>query len=387
MKIGGMKNWVGILLATSAIQIVPAIAAPAVVTPASRIAATDKVMADALAAHKLAGAAVGVMQDGRIVLAKGYGMADLEDGQTVKADTIFRIGSITKQFTSAMLLLLAERGQLSLSDPISKYFPDFPKADGITVRHLLDHTSGIHGYTDQAFWEAKSPLGVRMWREHSMAELVTAIAAQDPLTDFPVGTRYSYNNSAYVMAGALVEKLAGKPYAVALDELIAQPLGLKDTAYDDERAIVPRRAKGYDLHDGKLGNAAALSVSISGGAGGIRSTVSDLLRWHQALFGGKLLKPESLALMLEPTRLKDGRTTAVARKPGRNGKPPLDYGLGLEVGSRDGRRMIGHGGAINGFSSLIYTFPDSHATIVVLTNTDSGVGDSLSQIAEIWLGK
>jgi CubicO group peptidase (beta-lactamase class C family) len=350
-------------------------------------AAIDKLMTDKLATRKLAGAVVGVMKDGKIVLVKGYGMADLEDGQVVKPDTIFRIGSITKQFTSAMLLLLVERGQLSLSDPISKYFPDFPHAEGITVRHLLDHTSGIHSYTDQAFWEAKSPLGVRMWRAHTMPELVAGIAAQDNLTDFPVGTDYRYNNSAYVMAGALVEKLTGKPYAVALDEMIAKPLGLKDTAYDDERTIVPRRAKGYGLRDDKLVNAEALSVSISGGAGGIRSTAIDVLRWHQALFGGKLLKPESLTVMTEPTRLEDGRLTSQAQKPDAKGNPPMEYGLGLAFGTRGGRRAIGHGGAINGFSSSLYTFPDQRTTIVMLANTDGAAGQSFWNVADIVLGK
>jgi CubicO group peptidase (beta-lactamase class C family) len=356
---------------------------------AARAAATavDKVMADALAAQTLAGAVVGVMRDGRIVLVKGYGMADLEDGQTVKPDTIFRIGSITKQFTAAMLLMLVERGQLSLSDPIHKYFPDFPKAEGITVRHLLNHTSGIHGYTDQAFWEAKSPLGLRMWRAHTMPELVAGIAAQDNITDFPVGTDYRYNNSAYVMAGALIEKLTGKPYAAALDEMIAKPLGLTDTAYDDELTIVPRRAKGYGLRGGKLVNAEALSVSVSGGAGGMRSTASDMLRWHAALFGGKLLKPESLAMMTDPARLNDGRPTSLARKPGPDGRPPMDYGLGLAFGMRDGRRVIGHGGAINGFASSLYTFPDRHTTIVVLANTDNGASQSVWNIADIVMGK
>lgn len=349
--------------------------------------AVDKVMADALAAQTLAGAVVGVMRDGRIVLVKGYGMADLEDGQTVKPDTIFRIGSITKQFTAAMLLMLVERGQLSLSDPIRKYFPDFPKAEGITVRHLLNHTSGIHGYTDQAFWEAKSPLGLRMWRAHTMSELVAGIAAQDNITDFPVGTDYRYNNSAYVMAGALIEKLTGKPYAAALDEMIAKPLGLTDTAYDDELTIVPRRAKGYGLRGGKLVNAEALSVSVSGGAGGMRSTASDMLRWHAALFGGKLLKPESLAMMTDPARLNDGRLTSQARKPGPDGRPPMDYGLGLAFGMRDGRRVIGHGGAINGFASSLYTFPDRHTTIVVLANTDNGASQSVWNIADIVMGK
>lgn len=390
MKRGSRNYWfdipaLALALAAPAIAFVPAGAAPAV-SAAPEIAAIDRIMADRLAAKTLAGGVVGVMRDGKVVLIKGYGLADLEDGQAVKPDTIFRIGSITKQFTSAMLLMLVERGQVSLDDPIGKYFPDFPKAEGITVRHLLNHMSGIHSYTDQAFWDATSPLGLRAWRAHSMPDLVSAIAKQDNLTDFPVGTDYRYNNSAYVMAGALVEMLTGKSYAAALDEMIVKPLGLADTAYDDERAIVPRRAKGYGLRDGALANAAPLSVSISGGAGGIRSTAADMLRWHAALFGGKLLKPASLALMIEPSKLKDGRLTSQARKPGADGQPPMDYGLGLSIGTRDGRRQIGHGGSINGFNAYLYTYPDERTTIVMLTNTDDGAIEAFPRVANAWFG-
>ncbi|MBY8821602.1 serine hydrolase domain-containing protein [Sphingomonas colocasiae] len=379
-----IARWLG--AAPLLLLMAQALPAPALAGAPRSAAATinsgsvDKVMADSLATQKLAGGVVGVMKGGKIVLVKGYGMADLEDGQAVKPDTIFRIGSITKQFTSAMLMMLVERGQLSLSDPISKYFPDFPHPEGITVRHLLDHTSGIHSYTDKVF------MASRGWREHDTKEMVSYIAGQDNLTDFPVGTEYRYNNSAYVMAGAIVEKLTGKPYAVALDEMIVKPLGLTDTVYDDERTIVPRRAKGYGLRDGKLAYPVALSVSVSGGAGAIRSTATDMLRWHEALFAGKVVKPESLALMIEPAKLKDGRLTSQARKPGPDGRAPMDYGLGLGVGTRDGHRLIGHGGAINGFNAMLYTYPDDGTSIVLLTNTDGGANELYWKVAQAWLG-
>ncbi len=365
----------------------PVLARSASTAPvATSVAAIDKMMADSLASQKLAGAVIGVMKDGKIVLIKGYGMADLEEGQPVKPGTIFRIGSITKQFTAAMLLILVDRGQLSLSDPIAKYFPDFPKAEGITVRHLLDHTSGIHGYTDKAFWEATSPLGLRAWRAQSTEDMVNFIARQDSLTDFPVGTDYRYNNSAYVMAGAIVEKVTGKPYAEALDALIAKPLGLTDTAYDDERAIVPHRAKGYQIRDGKLAYPMPLSVSVAAGGGAMRSTAADLLRWQEALLGGKLLKPESLALMIEPTKLRDGRPTSAVQKPDPDGRPPLDYGLGIAFGNRDGRRIIGHGGAINGFNGMLYTYPDDRTAIVMLANTAGGAGERYWDVVGAWFG-
>ncbi len=385
MNIGKTARWLGIapailLLAQAAVP-TPALAgAPRTAAAAAvNTAAIDKVMADGIATQKFSGGVVGVMKDGKIVFVKGYGMADLEDDQPNKADTIFRIGSITKQFTTAMLMMLVERGQLSLSDPISKYFPDFPKAEGITVRHLLDHTSGIHSYTDKNF-------SSRGWREHDTKEMVSYIAGQDNLIDYPVGTEYRYNNSAYLMAGAIVEKLTGKTYAVALQDMIAKPLGLTDTAYDDERTIVPRRAKGYGLRDDKLAIPLPLSVSVSGGAGAIRSTAADMLRWHEALFAGKVVKPESLALMIEPAKLKDGRLTSAARKPDAKGRPPLDYGLGLAVGSRDGRRLIGHGGAINGFNSSLYTYPDDKTTIVLLVNTEGGANERYWNIADAWFG-
>jgi CubicO group peptidase (beta-lactamase class C family) len=375
-------RWLGV--APAVLLLAHAAPLPAAAESASHITAgkaatsgIDKVMADGIASGKLAGATVGVMKDGKIVFLKGYGYSDLEDGQPVKADTIFRIGSITKQFTTAMLMMLVERGQLSLSDPISKYFPDFPKADGITVRHLLDHTSGIHSYTDKNFQS-------RGWRAHDTKEMISYIAGQDNLTDFAVGEDYRYNNSAYVLAGAIVEKLTGKPYGVALEEMITKPLGLKDTAYDDERAIIQRRAKGYDLADGKLANPLPLSVSVAHGAGAMRSTAADMLRWQDALFSGKVVKPESLAIMTEPSKLKDGRLTSAVSKSYPSGPPPLEYGLGLAVGERDGRRVIGHGGAINGFNSALYTYPDDKTAIVLLTNTQGGANQRYEDVAKAW---
>jgi D-alanyl-D-alanine carboxypeptidase len=375
-------RWLGV--APAVLLLAHAAPLPAAAESATRITASkaatagiDKVMADGIASGKIAGGSVGVMKDGKIVFLKGYGYSDLEDGQTVKADTIFRIGSITKQFTSAMLMMLVERGQLSLSDPISKYFPDFPKADGITVRHLLNHTSGIHSYTDKNF-------ASRGWRAHDTNEMVSYIAGQDNLTDFAVGEDYRYNNSAYVLAAAIVEKLTGKPYGVALEEMITKPLGLNDTAYDDERAIVPRRAKGYDLLNDKLANPLPLSVSVAHGAGAMRSTAADMLRWQDALFSGKVVKPESLALMIEPSKLKDGRLTSAVSKSFPSGPPPLEYGLGLAVGERDGRRIVGHGGAINGFNAALYTYPDEKTAIVLLVNTQGGANQRYYDVAKAW---
>lgn len=383
MKRARANRWLGLasvlMFTGAALSTMPAHAAVQRSAKAStNVVAIDAMMAETIAQHKLAGATVGVMQDGKLVLLKGYGMADPEDGQPVKPDTIFRIASITKQFTAVMVLKLAEQGKLSLSDPISKYFPDFPKAEGITVRHLLDHTSGIHNYTDKAFFEQ------RAWRDRDSKEMLALIAGQDDLIDFPVGTDFRYNNSGYTLAGLVIEKVTGRGYGAAFDDLIAKPLGLRDTAYDDERAIVPRRSKGFGVRDGKIVFARPLAVSVTGGAGGLRSTATDLLRWHQALLGGKVLKPESLALMIEPGKLSDGRPSTANIKPDAEGRPPLGYGFGLDVGIRDGRKIIGHDGRINGFTSCLYTYPDDHVSIVVLANTENAAQDMYWGLANAW---
>jgi len=360
----------------------PALAgAPPSATSEERLAKMDAVMAEGIAAGAIAGGVVGVMRDGKVVLVKAYGAADLEDGQPVKPDTIFRIGSITKQFTSAMLLMLVERGQLSLSDPIAKYLPEIPRSDGITVRHLLDHTSGIHSYTDRTFVETRAT------RYHTTDDMVAYIAGQAEPIDFAPGTDYRYNNSGYVLAGAVIERVTGKPYATALQDMILTPLGLTDSAFEDERTVLPRRAKGYAQRDGVLAHPMPLSWSAAGSAGAMRSTATDLLRWHHALLGGKVVKPESLALMTTPSRLKDGTLVKQLATPDPPDQAPMDYGLGLSVGTQGGRRVVGHWGAINGFNACLFSYPDERTTMVLLVNTEGGANARFWRIADAWFAQ
>jgi D-alanyl-D-alanine carboxypeptidase len=358
---------------------VPALAEttpPAATT--AQLAKMDAVMTEGIAARAIAGGVVGVMRDGKIVLVRAYGVADLEDGQPVAPDTIFRIGSITKQFTTAMLMMLVERGRLSLDDPISRYLPEIPRSDGITVRHLLNHTSGIHSYTDKVFVETRAT------RQHTIDEMVAYIAGQAAPIDFAPGTDYRYNNSGYILAGAIVERLTGKTYSAALQDMILTPLGLADTAFDDERLVLPRRAKGYAGRDGVLGHPMPLAVSAAGSAGAMRSTASDLLRWHAALLGGKVVKPESLTLMTRPSTLKDGSPVAQLATPDPPEQAPMGYGLGLSVGTHGGRRVVGHWGAINGFNACLFSYPDQRTTIVLLVNTEGGANARFWRIADAW---
>lgn len=342
--------------------------------------AVDRAAAKLLADRALTGMGVGVARDGKIVLLKGYGAANLEDREPVTAQTVFRIGSISKEFAAASILLLAERGRLSVDDRLSKYLPDFPRGDEVTLRELLNHTSGIHNYT--AVPDFMPVMGVR---DLTTAEMIRYIAQQTPTFDFAPDTGWNYSNSGFFLLGAVVEKVSGMPYAQFLQDNILAPQGLRDTAIDDLAQIVPARARGYDKQAAAptgFVNAGFISMSVAAAAGAVRSTPGDLLRWHAALLGGKVLKPESLAMMLKPGRLKDGRLASAARMGAGDKPATADYGFGISVGEQNGRRTIGHGGAINGFNSSLTTYPDAKLTVVVLTNTSGAAATAAPAVAE-----
>lgn len=343
-------------------------AAPAIVAPAELVRAIDALAAEALRDHTTPGLVVGISDHGRPLFIKGYGSANLEDNTAVTAHTVFRVGSVTKQFTAAAILLLAERGQLSVDDPLSRYFPAFPRGSEVTIRNLLNHTSGIHSYTSE-----KDFLEVTSRRELTTVQMVDLIAHLDKLYDFAPGTSFNYSNSGYVLLGAIIEQVSKLPYATFLKINVLDPAGLADTQVDDLAQIVPNRASGYDkAPTAPTGfvNADYISMSAAAAAGAIRSTAADLLRWHTALLGGKVLKPSSLAMMLLPGRLKDGSlaSTSVAPAPGAT-EPRSDYGFALSTGRTKAHRSIAHGGAINGFGAALTTFPDDMMTVVLLANT------------------
>lgn len=336
-----------------------------------RIAAVvDQVAAKALADKSVAGFAVAVLRDGRVVHAKGYGMADLEHRVPVAADTVFRVGSITKEFTAAAILKLAEQGKLSLDDTLNRYVPNFPRGQEVSLRQLLLHISGIRNYTSLPGFLPQSP------REFTTDEMIALIAGADPLYDFAPGMGWSYSNSGFYLLGVVVEKASGQRYADFVRTSLIAPLGLQSVAVDDMADIVPGRSEGYDKAPGTpagFRNAGHLSLSVASAAGAVRATAVDLARWHEALLGGRVIKPASVKLMLQPGRLTDGRLASAARKPspGETG-PPSDYGFGITTTTRDGRRSVGHGGSINGFNANVQTFPAEKVTVVLLTNTGGG---------------
>ena len=355
-------------------------------------ASIDRAAAAAVAAGESPGLEVAVIKDGKPLLVKGYGSANLEQHVPVSNNSVFRVGSVTKQFTAAALLLLAEEGKLSLQDKLSKYYPNFPRAADITLDEMLHHTSGIYNYT------AAPSFAVDGMVHRSTDEMVEYIGKLPKTQDFEPGTDWSYSNSAYFILGGVVEKASGETLAKVLQTRLFTPLGMTHSALDDETEIVAERATGYSgSAPGKFTNAPFISMSIPGGAGSIRSTAGDLAKWNAALYGGKILKPASLAAMLTPGKLSNGENTgaAMAKMMAAAGAPAAtqsakhEYGYALFLSEVEGHRKIDHGGGIYGFSAALAEFPDDKTTVVVLSNAigkDVGASEIADRIERLAIG-
>ncbi|GIW51737.1 MAG: hypothetical protein KatS3mg081_1092 [Gemmatimonadales bacterium] len=330
-------------------------------------AAVDSIVADALKGGKAAGMSVAVVWGSDTMVLKGYGYADLEFDVPTPERAIYEIGSITKQFTAAAILKLAEEGKLSLDDDITKYLPDFPaRGYRITLRRLLDHTSGIPGYTE---FPEFAELSMRKLPRDTLLALI----GSKPL-DFPPGEAMVYSNSGYFLLGLVIEKASGLPYEEYVRRHLFGPAGMQDSRYCSERAVIKRRAHGYDMGPLGLMRAAYLDHTWPYAAGSLCSTARDLVAWNKALHGGKILAPDSYRELITPGTLNDGTR--------------LRYAKGLVVDSMLGRRVIHHGGGINGFLSDLKYFPDDTLTVAVLINTAGPVapGQISRAIAEAIFG-
>ena len=317
--------------------------------PAAKVDPIDAMLRQAIPADG-PGAAVIAVKDGKVVFRKAYGMANLELGVPLSPESVFRLGSITKQFTAVAILMLAEEGALSLDDPITKFLPDYPtQGHTITVEHLLTHTSGIQSYTDMPGWMTSKVLS-----DMTLTELIDGFK-KEPM-QFAPGERFRYNNSGFILLGAIVEKASGKPYAQFVKERIFTPLGMKSSSYGDNEPVLAKRASGYTLAGDKLQNARYLSMTQPHAAGALVSTVDDMALWDAALYEGKLVKPASLERAWTPYKLKDGKD---------NG-----YGYGWAIGKLRGRRLIEHGGGIFGFVTHALRLPESRVYVAVLCNLD-----------------
>jgi CubicO group peptidase (beta-lactamase class C family) len=335
---------------------------------AEMIAAIDSIAAARLKDGRVAGMSIGVVRGNDTLVLKGYGYADLEFDIPTPPRTIYEIGSVTKQFTAAAILQLADQGKLSLDDEITKHLPDYPtQGHRITVRRLLDHTSGIKGYTELP------KFGTIMMRRLPKDSLVAMF--KDEKFDFAPGDGMVYNNSAYFLAGLIIEKVSGKSYGDYVKEALFDKAGMPDSRYCSESAITKNKAHGYDMGPQGLRHKAFLDHTYPYAAGSLCSTVGDLIAWNRALHGGKLLSASAYQELLTPGVLNDGTK--------------LRYAKGLALHNFGGHRAIEHGGGINGFLSSAAWFPRDRAVIVVLVNTAGPVGpDAIAaSIAEIVLGK
>lgn len=294
------------------------------------------------------GVVVLVAHAGSILFSHGYGLADRDKQIPATPETRFRIGSVTKQFTAAAILHLAQEGKLSIDDPLANYFPTYPGGGKITLRHLLTHTSGLHNYTEHPDFMA------RVTQPIASADLVAWF--QDDPPDFPPGEQFSYCNTGYVLLGQIVEKVSGQPLGDYLQKQFFEPLGLRDTGVWHNATPPDQAAKGYSFLEKKLQPAIDWDMSWAGGAGGLYSTVGDLWRWTEALQGGRVLSPEGLREMVTEITVPKKETLT------------LRYGMGLGHVDIAWLPAIGHTGGVNGFLSEAMWFPEQKVTIVVLSN-------------------
>lgn len=287
-----------------------------------------------------------------ILLNKGYGQADLEWEIANTPTTKFRLGSLTKQFTAASILLLEERGKLRIEGPIKQHLPDVPAAwDAITIYNLLTHTSGIPNFTALPDYQKLKPFP-------SEVEKTLEVLRDKPL-DFAPGERMSYSNSGYLVLGRLIEKISGISYAAFVKENIFVKLGMKDSGFDSNSEIIARRAAGYSPSPTGLINAGFIHMTIPHGAGSLYSTTEDLLRWEQGLFAGKVLSAASLQKMITPFK--------------------ENYALGVAVRAMDGRKVVSHSGGIEGFNAILSYYPDSRITVAVLANINGPAADLIGR--------
>lgn len=348
-----IRAWLALILLLGFAQ--PLAAQP---KPRSYQAAVDSVLQNYARDGNFSGAVL-VAKDGKVVFRKAYGLADREWRVPNTPDTRFRIGSMTKQFTAAAILKLAEQGKLSLTDPVSKYYPAPPAWSGVTIKHLLALSSGIADYT-----AVPGYFGLPS-RTDLKPEQIIAVVQDKPL-QFQPGEKWSYSNTGYILLGYIIEKASGVTYAQYLHDDILAPLRLDNTGYDDTTSLLSKRAHGYDMRDGQFVNAPYLSMTQPYAAGSLYSTVDDLLAWQSALIGGKVVSPASVAAMFTDYG--------------------FHYGFGQFIETMHGRRMWDHAGGINGFFSILSRFPDDGLTIAVLSNyTQSDIGRIHNRLGALFL--
>ena len=353
------------------IAVLVLVAAPAVTTPtpAAQSAAwrdsVDKVFAS-WATRESPGCALGIYKDGAILYERGYGMADLEHDVPIAPDTPFYIGSVSKQFTAFAAALLIQQGKAGLDDSIRKYFPELPEyANGITVRHLVHHTSGLRDFY--------TLLAIAGRRQDELYDnfAVLRLAARQKDLNFPPGTDYLYSNTGYALLASLIGRAAGTTFSAFVDANIFKPLGMASShVHDDDARLVKGRAYGYSGAVGALRLDASTAERV--GAGGVYSTIRDLIKWDENFYTGKVGGRGLIDQVQTPDSLNDGK--------------PLTYAWGLQIGRYRGLPIVEHGGSLVGYRAHLIRFPDQHVSVASLCNLASIVPGPLArQVADIVL--
>jgi CubicO group peptidase (beta-lactamase class C family) len=293
------------------------------------------------------GVAILVVRDGKTLIHAAGGMADIEKKIPITVETVFRIGSVTKQFTAMAVLRLAEEGKLSLQDPLSKYFPDLPNAKKITLEHLLTHTSGLCCLTSAPDFYS------RVTTPTTPANVIEYFKTLEP--DFEPGFKFKYGNTGYFLLGEIVAKVSGKSFAEYLATTFFQPLGMKNTGIYDNAHPPKNTAVGYMLVNSSYLPALDWDMSWIGGAGAMYSTVTDLHQWNEALYGGKVISQRGLDIATKPYMPK-------------NMEDFNYYGYGLTIGKHRRIPFIYHGGGLNGWSAELAYYPEQKCSVAILTN-------------------
>lgn len=341
--------------------------------PAQALPAADSVarVADSLAQAFLAGGAspsvaLGIVRGADTIALRAWGKADLEHDIAATPITVYRIGSVTKQFTAAAVMQLVEQGKVRLADSIAAYVPDLPAAwRSVTVAQLLNHTSGIPSYTGSPAWPSR-------WGVEMPPDSILAITAQDTMW-FAPGTSWRYDNTGYVLLGMLIEKVAGRPWGTDLEERFIKPLGLTRTYNCMSQPLIPHRASGYEKRGAGWVNATYLAMSQPYAAGAICSTVGDMARWNRLLHTGQIVSRTSYAAMTTPE--------------GAAAQHSSQYGFGLTRAKMGERDVIVHGGGIHGFITANAWIPSAELSVTVLTNSGSARADDLMrQLARAAVG-
>lgn len=303
----------------------------------------DAVVSAELKKQKTPGAAVAVIHKGKEVVAKGYGLANVEHDVAVTADTIFQTGSVGKQFTAAVIMLLAEKKKLTLDDPLTTFYPDAARWGKVTVRHLLTHTAGMPDYTDQ--------LDLR--KDYTEDDLAKLALAQKPA--FAPGEKWAYSNTGYVLLGCIAKKASGRFYGNTLKDDVFAPLGMKTARVISEADIVPHRAASYQLEKRKLRNQEWVSPSLNTTAdGALYVTIRDMVAWDKGIRDGAILTADSWKQVFTPVKLTGGKTAG--------------YGFGWAINEDNGQPHHQHGGAWQGFTTHISRYRGDDLSVVVLTN-------------------